>query len=661
MNTFRLQNSDDIGQLVTSRIMTDVFRGETPWNQEMIRYGLPANALSGQCFTGINILLLWQAAHRAGLTSHFWLTGDDLRSLGGRIRQGHRPATVVRYRPSLSLFRVINLEQCEGLPKELPTARLSSSGSPEMLLAASGIPVVYQDRIAPIWRPLHNRIELPSMALSPEDLSLLTALLIQATGHPERLARYGINADGNTPQEQLIADLGRAFLSAQAGMFLPGPPLWSHTNAGIDDPWFLFRAATAAGKAAGWLNRRLASARMDDIGSWQQHAGALMSHHYGLLLQDTTLILESVARKHLANGTTPRHAVNALARLYDWPRIDGDNQQETLFTPELNATAETLARFTLDPSSVRCQRIDNRPQIAPEIPDIAPTLLLPPPEETTHLEAANDGGDPGPDTPPGQQAIAPETEDDDVPNNLAVLPWVTNRGRPNPHKDTFLRQFREIAPHENRWTIFSDFMHMSAAALHNQLAFSQKVEDDYLRRIRRYDEEDRFRFQVLFQTLIDGMDFSASDFLGSIYMELGLGNKHNGQYFTPYSVSYMMARLLMADKKEELENGKRDFISISDPACGASGMIIAFANAMLEAGYNPQKQLVAFCTDNDSLAAMMCYIQLSLCGIPAVVTVGNSLSMEIRQQWRTPFWMLQGWDFRWAYEQKRQAKERNAA
>lgn len=145
------------------------------------------------------------------------------------------------------------------------------------------------------------------------------------------------------------------------------------------------------------------------------------------------------------------------------------------------------------------------------------------------------------------------------------------------------------------------------------------------------------------------------------YMELGLGNKHNGQYFTPYSVSYMMARLLMADKKEELENGKRDFISILDPACGAGGMIVAFSNAMLEAGYNPQKQLVAFCTDNDSLAAMMCYIQLSLCGIPAVVTVGNSLSMEIRQQWRTPFWILQGWDFRWACEQKRQAKERNAA
>jgi type I restriction-modification system DNA methylase subunit len=35
------------------------------------------------------------------------------------------------------------------------------------------------------------------------------------------------------------------------------------------------------------------------------------------------------------------------------------------------------------------------------------------------------------------------------------------------------------------------------------------------------------------------------DFLGAIFMELELGDNFRGQYFTPYSVQCLMARLLM--------------------------------------------------------------------------------------------------------------------
>lgn len=666
MNAFHLQDAGDICRLLTGRLMLDVSRGLAPWHDEIIRHGLPVNALTGRPFTGINVLLLWQAALRAGLTSPCWLTGDDLRSLGGRVRPGHRPATVVRYRPSLSLFRVINLGQCDGLPADrlaVPPAPLPDTERPTQWLSASGIPVVYRDGVSPVWLPREDRTELPASSLTPEDTALLTALLVQATGHPERLARFGLTEGSDTVMEKLTADVGRAFLSARAGLFLAGTPLWD--GAEPDDPWFLFRAATAAGKAADWLEARRQAQTPDDVQMWQQQAGTLMANHYGLALDETLLTLDSIAREHLAGGTSPRHAVSTLARLYRWPRTDRSDVQGELFTPELSVAADMLACFTRNPGSlsVRVEQGHRAPQSGqdtpPEMaPEITPALLLPPPADTVSQDAANDNDDPGPDNPPGQRCIVADTgEDEEVPDNLATLPWVTNQGRPNPYRETFLRQFREIAPHENRWTVFSDLMHMSAAALHNRLAFSQEIEDDYLQRIRRYEEADRFRFQALFQTLIDGMDFNASDFLGSIYMELELGNHHTGQYFTPYSVSHMMAQLLLADKKAELDAGEREFISVSDPACGAGGMIVAFASAMLEAGYNPQKQMVAFCTDIDPVAAMMCYIQLSLCGIPAVVSVGNSLSMEIRQEWRTPFWMLQGWDVRWPYEQKRQAAQ----
>lgn len=72
--------------------------------------------------------------------------------------------------------------------------------------------------------------------------------------------------------------------------------------------------------------------------------------------------------------------------------------------------------------------------------------------------------------------------------------------------------------------------------------------------------------------------------------------------------------------------------------CGAGGMVIAFAKVMLARGYNPQTQLRADCVDIDPVAARMCYIQLSLLGIPARVVIGNSLTLKYQREMYTPFW-----------------------
>nr|UKE85761.1 N-6 DNA methylase [Pectobacterium sp. PL152] len=118
-----------------------------------------------------------------------------------------------------------------------------------------------------------------------------------------------------------------------------------------------------------------------------------------------------------------------------------------------------------------------------------------------------------------------------------------------------------------------------------------------------------------------------------------------------------MAKMQLADGLPALTSGERDFITVSDPACGAGGLVVAMAQAMLEAGLNPQKQMMAVCVDIDPVAAMMAYVQLALCGIPAMVIVGNSLSMTFSQTWRTPFWMMFGWERKWAHEQERQTQQ----
>lgn len=663
---FTLNRADDICRLLTARLTGHRRPEDRPWQQDVIRHGLPVSALTGQRFTGINALLLWQAACRAQLTSRYWLTGDELRSLGGRIRPGHKPATVVRYRPEMSLFRVINLAQCDNLPPEL-TGRcppLPAGNDAEYLTAwldATEIPVVYREDTLPVWLLASDRFEMSAPPLTPAARSALAAQLVLASLHPQRA---GPVPGGHTGPATLVAELGQAFLAARGGFILNSLPQWD--GLPDEDPWFLFRAAKTAWRAFSWYEHRLQQRPADDVRQWQQHTTQLLAAHYGQAPEDTTLTLDSVARGHLANGTAPRMAVSALARLYGWPRTDGDEEQAWLFSPDLSPVCDALAAFTLNPARLQCHRVpveQNVTPCPPALPADSPSLMLPPPADTTRLPAANDNDDPGPDTPPACQAgSSPAPEDAETPpDNLVAMPWVSRTGQPNPHRATFLRQFRETAPHENRWTVFSDLMHLSAAALHNRLAFSQAIEDDYLRRIGRYNRADRFRFQALFQTLVDGMEHSASDFLGSVFMELELGNPDNGQYFTPFSVSHMMARMLLADRQAELDSGEREYISVCDPACGAGGMIVAMACAMLEAGYNPQRQMVAFCTDIDPVAAMMTYIQLSLCGIPAVVTVGNSLTMELSQQWRTPFWVMQGWDVRWSREQARQSGDQNAA
>ncbi|MBE5221377.1 hypothetical protein BV921_18915 [Pectobacterium odoriferum] len=651
MKTFTLQDAGDICRLLTERLMQSVNAGKTPWRQSVIRQGIPEHALSGQRFTGINALLLWQSALQNGLVSNRWLTGDDLRSLGGRITPGQRPTTVVRYKPSLSLFRVINVEQCEGLSDMLqpgwpwPPSPVPGMDRVGQLQFACGVPVLFNAQRPAVYLPDSDRIELPE-----SDGESLAALLVRATGHPSRLGRFtlpnGLPDINSHLQEALIADIGRALLAARAGIFLAGDPMWTGERG--SDPWILFKSASEAGKAVDWLEtqrQRLVTLPLDEVQYWQREAAHLLTTHYGQQLDDTTLVCDSVVNQHLRYNISPSNAVNALARIYDWPRCD---MPTALFTPELNSVADALARFSLNPGSLAVHRVASDiddSDVVLEAPELG-TLLLPPPSaESVDEVAANDeeeGGDP------------------DDPGNLSALPWVRNQGRPNPHRATFIRQFHEIAPYENRWTVFSDFIHMSAAALHNRCHFVQEIEDDYMRRIKRYKSVDQRRFPALFNTLVEGMEFSASDFLGSVFMELELGDQRRGQYFTPYSVAYMMAKMQLSDGLPALTSGERDFITVSDPACGAGGLVVAMAQAMLEAGFNPQKQMVAVCVDIDSVAAMMAYVQLALCGIPAMVIVGNSLSMEFRQTWRTPFWMMFGWERKWMREQERKAQQQVA-
>ncbi|WP_045391706.1 N-6 DNA methylase [Vibrio rotiferianus] len=210
------------------------------------------------------------------------------------------------------------------------------------------------------------------------------------------------------------------------------------------------------------------------------------------------------------------------------------------------------------------------------------------------------------------------------------------------HKQAFMSLFKETARYHHRYKVFSDFVTMAGISLHNSVMFDEELEAKYLRIVAQYEKDDALRMSQLLGEVVLGLEQEPSDFLGSVYMELELGSDGLGQYFTPYCVSKMMAELNCGNLTNSLQS--KPFITLSEPACGSGGMIIAYCEAMLNRGFNPQKQLFVSCVDIDELACMMAYIQLSLLGIPAEVVHGNTLTLDIYRSYKTPAYCLGFWE-----------------
>jgi hypothetical protein len=132
-----------------------------------------------------------------------------------------------------------------------------------------------------------------------------------------------------------------------------------------------------------------------------------------------------------------------------------------------------------------------------------------------------------------------------------------------------------------------------------------------------------------------------------VFGELELGNAARGQFFTPFAVCRLMADLTIGDgnaMREQIE--RQGFVTVMEPAVGAGAMVIALAMAMQAAGFNYQQHLHVTAIDVDPRAAHMAYLQFSLLHIPAVVLVGNALTLEEREVFHTPAHVMGAWSFR---------------
>jgi hypothetical protein len=219
----------------------------------------------------------------------------------------------------------------------------------------------------------------------------------------------------------------------------------------------------------------------------------------------------------------------------------------------------------------------------------------------------------------------------------------------------FIREFQKLAPHRHRYEVFRDFVHMSAFSLVNAWPYtrSEAIEAEFESIKARYSPEEFTGFTRLLAILQELLEPEPRDILGQLFMELELGSQHTGQFFTPPEVSELMVRMMVPIKGDPL--GGKPFVTMAEPACGAGGMVLSFVKIMIEAKLNPMHRLWVQAQDIDRTAALMCYIQLSLWGVPAAVVVGNTISNEQREVFHTIGHHMGGWKWRLA----RQAEERD--
>jgi hypothetical protein len=199
----------------------------------------------------------------------------------------------------------------------------------------------------------------------------------------------------------------------------------------------------------------------------------------------------------------------------------------------------------------------------------------------------------------------------------------------------FISIFNEISISHSPFTLFSDFCFMVAAALKQPVPgqYSQELEQSFLATEKKYSQKERERFPRLTNCVVDALENDCSDFLGSVFMDLGFGNVRAGQFFTPDHVTQMMAEMSLHDAQGIIE--KKGFISICDPCVGAGSMLLAAAKVLKSQGIDFQSKALFYGTDIDRTCFHMAFIQLSLIGAPGVISLGDSLAQTFQDHWKT--------------------------
>ncbi|HDS8282025.1 TPA: hypothetical protein QHV31_004912 [Klebsiella variicola] len=101
-------------------------------------------------------------------------------------------------------------------------------------------------------------------------------------------------------------------------------------------------------------------------------------------------------------------------------------------------------------------------------------------------------------------------------------------------RKAFIDEFRQTATYLRRSEVFRDFVTLAASELDLVRIHTPESRARCSQITARYKPADIDRMHTLFSLMVDALSEAHQDFLGEVYMELGLGADEMGQYFTPY-------------------------------------------------------------------------------------------------------------------------------
>lgn len=285
----------DVYQIITDRMLALLEAGTVPW-QKPWRTGaadiLPSNYQTRKPYRGANVFLLLCS----GFDCPYWLTYKQATEMGGQVKKGSKGLPVVFWNwrdkleggkpvlngsgkpeqvPFLRYYTVFNLEQIDGIAWAKPVAAEGTKWEPlanceQIVAEMPQAPEIRHGGNRAYYSPSHDFVNMPNRDSFPEFAEYYGVLfheLTHATGHEKRLCRKGIARTDDAiaafgsqtyGKEELVAEMGAAFLCGQAGIlnqtvtnsaaYLAS---WIKTIKG--DPKLVVTAAAQAQRAADFI------------------------------------------------------------------------------------------------------------------------------------------------------------------------------------------------------------------------------------------------------------------------------------------------------------------------------------------------------------------------------------------------------------------------
>jgi antirestriction protein ArdC len=301
-----------VEEIITDRIVKLLEAGTVPWhkpwaNRQTGADAFPRNAITKRHYRGINVFILASQSY----PSPYWLTYKEALALGGHVKAGEHGSPIVFWKwlsreiekpdgsidekqfPMLRYYTVFNAEQtvgcrlpvdaspsdapafnpieaCEAVYANMPSRPRLEHGATMAITRGQRFEAYYSAGSDTVVMPRREAFESPEFYYS-----VLFHELTHSTGASHRLNRTTLNqamkfGDTNYSKEELVAEMGSAFLAGHTGIeqvtltnhaaYLAS---WIRTLKG--DPKLVIVAAAAAQKATDYiLNRQSETAQQSE-------------------------------------------------------------------------------------------------------------------------------------------------------------------------------------------------------------------------------------------------------------------------------------------------------------------------------------------------------------------------------------------------------------